>query len=203
MPKTVDRPAHKTEALPDTYHETNSIDSKQIIDIRVVTDQRTLQEVRDLRKYKYRYVYPDMDLDNDVLDSQALILYTRNTHGRVDSTARLSVDGLHEFPESQYLEEYRSNGYRMMEWGRFAILNQNRKLLKSYYRAVYHLATQLNYDAVIMAMKPRNIAMHQSLIGLRILEEDTKVTYGGPHSLACVSWELDSTKERFFKWIQE
>ena len=162
-----------------------------------------LDEIIKLRKSSYASVYPSMDLDNDVLDEQAIILFTRNGAGGIDSTARLSLEGRHPLPEHEYLAEYHEKGRKLMEWGRFVIENHERRLLKAYYRAVYTLGMHLWIDAVIMAMKPRNISMHQSLMGLRILAADTGVTYGGKHSLACVSWELSSTQPEFFKWIQE
>lgn len=176
---------------------------KENIEIQLAVSSGVLEEIRELRKKQYATVYPAMDLDCDELDEQALILYTRSNTGLIDSTARLSVEGKYPLPEHEYLGEYRDREFRLMEWGRFIIVSHDRRRLKAYYRTVFNLATNLGFDAVIMAMKPRNISLHQSLMGLRILEADTGVTYGGNCSLACVSWELKSTKPEFFKWIKE
>lgn len=172
-------------------------------DIRVAIDAVTFAEIRELRKREYRDVYPDMDLDNDELDLQAITLYSRNADGEINSTARLSVDGPCPLPEQDYLESYRADGKRLMEWGRFIIVGGNRKLLKNYYRAVHTIASRLGYDVIVMAMQPGHLSLHSSLLGLRILKEKTGVTYGGPHDLSCVAWELENTQPGFFKWINK
>lgn len=170
-------------------------------DICISVDSPTLNEIRKLRKKEYRDIYPTMDLDNDVLDESALTLYTRNNRGEINSTARLAVDGPHGFPEDDFLEDYREQGKRMVEWGRFIIVGHDRKLLRSYYRTVFNLALNLNVDAIVMAMKPKDIKLHKRLVGLKTICPDMGINYGGPHSLACVVWEIEKTKKRFFKWI--
>ena len=182
---------------------TQSTRRSEPVEIQLALTALEHSEIVELRKQQYASVYPSMNLDDDVLDEQALMLYTRNDLGKVDSTARLSLEGKYPLPESEFLGEYHEQGKRLMEWGRFVIVRHERQLLKAYYRAVYKLALCLGVHAVIMAMKPRNISLHQSLMGIRILESDTGVTYGGQCSLACVSWELESTRPEFFKWIQE
>ncbi len=177
--------------------------SNNTVEIHMAVSQHVLDDIRMLRKQEYRKVYPAMDLDNDVLDNQAITLYTRNAAGEIDSTARLCSEGAHPLPEHEYLSEYHEKGQRLIEWGRFIIVNHERSRLKAYYRTVYTLATRLGFDVVIMLMKPRNISLHQSLMGLRIIERDTGITYGGEATLAVVAWELQSTKKEFFKWIQK
>ena len=168
----------------------------------VVIDSKTREEVRQFRKTHYRYIYPDMDLDNDPLDDNALTLYTRNTEDHVDSTARLGLDRPLGFPQERYLKEYRKKGTRLIELGRFIIDEGNLILLKSYYRGFYSLALNLQCDAIVMSMQPRHIRFHQRLTGLQIIAKDTE-SYGGPHSLACVIWEINATLPKFFEWIGE
>jgi len=169
--------------------------------VSFVNDESTLDRVRDLRKRTLGNVYPDMDLDNDPLDSQALILYTENGLGEVNSTARLSFDGDLPLPEEDFLSEYRSKNWRLCEWGRFAIEDGGRSLLKTYYHSIYLIASRMQCDAIVMAMKPKDIELHQRIIGLRIAEQNMQITYGGMHSLACVLWVLKDTKPRFYKWL--
>lgn len=173
------------------------------IEIQMAISNHVLDDIKVLRKQEYRHVYPTMDLDNDVLDEQSITLYTRNAAGDIDSTARLCTEGEHPLPQHEYLGEYHQQGQRLIEWGRFVIVSHERSRLKAYYRTVYTLATRLGFDAVIMLMKPRNISLHQSLMGLRIIKQDTGINYGGQVSLACVAWELKSTKPEFFQWVQK
>jgi len=168
--------------------------------LQIVSDRDTLSRVRELRKRKLRPVYPKMNFDTDPLDDQALVLYSINSDGEINSTARLSVDGKVPLPEESFLSEYRKQNKRLCEWGRFAIDRGDRALLKTYYRTIYLLASRMECDAIVMAMKPKDIDMHERLIGVRVIESDMNITYGGEHSLACVLWELNNTKSRFFNW---
>ena len=168
--------------------------------IGIVIDSKTREEVKRFRKKHYRKIYPEMDLDNDVLDDSALTLYTRDKNGDISSTARLSVDGPCGLPQDYYLTEYRKKGARLMELGRFIIDDGNLELLKDYYRAFFSIAHNLQRDAIVMSMQPNHISFHQKLIGVRVIAENTE-TYGGPYSLACVVWEIKATSRKFFTWI--
>ena len=170
-------------------------------DIGIAIDSKTRQAIKCFRKTHYRDIYPDMDLDNDVLDESALTLYTRNEKGNVNSTARLTVDGGSvDLPQEQFLGEYRKAGLNLMELGRFIIQDGNLELLKSYYRAFHRVASNLQCDAIVMSMKHKDVRLHQRLIGLRVIAENTE-TYGGPYSLDVVIWDIKATDPKFFEWI--
>ena len=170
-------------------------------DICVAVDQATLDEIRCLRKSEYKNIYPTMDLDNDPLDDSALTIYTRSKYGNINSTARLALDGPHGFPEDSFLDDYRKRGRRLIEWGRFIIKGGDIQLLKRYYWTVFSVASRLNCDAIVMAMKPKDISLHKRVIGIDVVAPDMKINYGGHHSLACVVWEVEGTKPTFFQWI--
>ncbi len=171
-------------------------------DIRVAIDVQTLDEIKALRKKHYREIYPDMELDNDELDQHGLVLYTRDSTGAIVSTARLAHDGPDGLPEEQHLRAHRARGIRLVEWGRFIIASKEPALLQRYYQSVYTLSVNMGFDAIVMAMKPKDVSLHQRLMGLEVVAEDTGVTYGGPYSLACVIWDLTSTKPQFFEWLR-
>lgn len=170
-------------------------------DMRIAIDTATLSEIRQLRKDKYKGIYPDMDLDNDLLDQSAIVVYTRNEQGEVNSTARFALDGPTGLPEDEFLADYRQRKKRLLEFGRFIISGGGNFLLKAYYRTAYAIATNLHCDAIVMAMKPKDISFHQRLIGVNVISRDMGITYGGPFSLACVVWEITNTKAIFFNWI--
>lgn len=170
-------------------------------DICIAIDAVTFDEVRCLRKDAYKDIYPEMDLDNDMLDNHAITLYTRNERGEMNSTARLTLDGPGGLPEDQFLSSYRKEKKRLIEWGRFIIVDGNISLLKKYYESVFSIATNLNCDSIVMAMKPKDIPFHERLTGVNIVKKDMKITYGGPYSLACVVWDITDTKDAFFNWI--
>ncbi len=168
--------------------------------IGIAIDRKTMEEIKHFRKIHYEDIFPDMDLDNDLLDDSALTLYTRDQHGHINSTARLSVDGPYGFPQDRYLMEYREAGAHLMELGRFIINEGNLGLLKDYYRAFFSIAQSLQCDAIVMSMQPNHISFHQKLMGIHVIAEDTE-TYGGPFSLACVIWEIKATSRKFLTWI--
>ncbi len=182
----------------DEMNSENKTQRNGIIGIAV--ENKTMEEIKRFRKMHYKDIFPDMDLDNDLLDDSALTLYTRDKNGDINSTARLSVDGPYGFPQDRYLAEYREMGARLMELGRFIINEGDLGLLKDYYRAFFSIAQSLRCDAIVMSMQPNHIGFHQKLIGVHVIAEDTE-TYGGPHSLACVVWEIKETSPKFFTWI--
>lgn len=173
--------------------------------IKVVSSHLELHEVRELRAAKYRQIYPSIDVHQDLYDEQAIILYGQDNFGRTNSTARLVKDGPLGLPEDQFfppeIDEYRRNGKSLLELGRFIIDEGDVQLLKDYYRAFYNTAKSLHADMIIMAMKPKDVRLHQRLIGAELLEADMGVSYGGAVSLSCVSWDIANTKDRFFQWI--
>jgi hypothetical protein len=190
-----------SDTVPDSTEWANAASKRQIhTDICVSTDITTLREIRLLRKCEYKKIYPKMDLDNDSLDNSAIILYTRNKKGQITSTARLAF-GPDGFCEEEYLREYRKQGKRLMEFGRFVIKKGNGPLLRAYYSSILTLASNLRYDAIVMAMQPRHIEFHRRVVGVKVVEPDMGITFGGPCRLACVVWEIEATKPIFFKWL--
>lgn len=171
--------------------------------IQIVADPKTHEQIIALRKRELRPVYPEMDFDNDVLDEQAVILYTRDYLGNPDTTVRLSIEGRYPLPEGAYLDTYREKGLRLMELGRFVKTDGSRELLRAYYRTFYTLASCLGYDVIVMAMQQGHISFHKRLMGLNVIAQTTGVTYGGKHDLACVGWEIKQTQPAFFEWINK
>ena len=173
-------------------------------DIERVQDEETLRQVRALRRRAYRRVYPAIDVDEDAYDAAALVLFARSVDGRIGSTARLVIDGPLGLPEDAWfpprVAAWRREGVRLMELGRFVVEDGGPSLLKAYYRAFYTAAKQHRVDIVLMAMKPKDVSLHQRLMGARLLESDMGVSYGGATSLACMAWELQSTTAHFFQW---
>lgn len=169
--------------------------------IELVADSQTHSEIIALRKRKLAPVYPTMDFDNDVLDNQALIFYTRDARGKPDTTVRFTFEGKLPLPEHEYLGSYRDSGKRVMELGRFVKTEGSMRLLKQYYRTAYCIAKRLGFDVIVMAMQPGHIEFHERMMGLNIIARTTGVTYGGKYDLACVAWEIEHTQAAFHKWI--
>lgn len=192
--------ANHIDAQP-SLNKRSELDRYDLTDVMVAIDEATMAEIRRLRKRQYRDIYPDMDLDNDLLDDHSITLYTRGLQGQINSTARLGFDGPVGLPEDEFLQAYRSRGFRLVEWGRFIIENGDKALLKRYYETVFTLSRRMGFDAVVMAMKPKDISLHQRLIGVDVVQDDMNINYGGPYSLACVVWDLASTKNSFFNWL--
>ena len=172
--------------------------------LRTVNTPVELLEVRQLREDAYRAIYPSINVYRDSYDHSAIIFYSRDQDGKMQSTARLVVDGLHGLPEDPYfpqqVTEYRRQGKRLMEFGRFVIQQGNVRLLKSYYRTFYETAKQQQTDIILIALKPKDINFHQRVTGATLLSPDIGVSYGGRTPLACVAWNIERTCPRFFRW---
>lgn len=172
--------------------------------LQIVSNPKELKEVRQLREIEYKKIYPAINVYNDKYDQSAIIMYTRNQQKQVTSTARLVRDGIQGLPEDLYfppqVAEYRHQGLSLMELGRFIIHNGNRQLLKTYYQDFYNTAINLDVDIILMAMKPKDVALHQRIMGAQLLATNMGVTYGGHYNLSCVAWEIQNTHARFFDW---
>lgn len=173
--------------------------------LQIVSTAAQLHEVRELRAARYRSIYPSIDVHADPYDETAVILFSRDGQGLVNGSARLVMDRELGLPEDAYfppkVTEYRQSGLALMELGRFVIRGGGASLLKTYYRGFYEVATALGVDVILMAMKPKDVALHRHLMGAELLAENMGVSYGGPYSLACVAWNLARTHTRFFDWI--
>lgn len=173
--------------------------------LRVVKNSKELYGVRELWRTTYEDIYPGVSgFHQDPFDQQAHILFTKNAYQEVKSTARLVVDNPIGLPEDKYFPPeanmYREMGYKLMEFGRFVIHEGTRDLLKAYYRSVFEVAVAEEVDVIMMAMKQKDVAFHRNLIGAYLLSPDMHVPYAKPYKLACMAWEINNTKERFFRW---
>jgi hypothetical protein len=171
-------------------------------DICLVINDWTWPEVKELRKAGLSEIYPDMDLENDFYDRYGLTLYKRADDGILKFTVRLTFDGPFGLPESEFIKPLKEKGLRFIELGRLVITTKNINDLKLLYRSCYQVALATGHNAIVMAMKPKDIAFHKRLMGVKVVCEDMKVNYGGPYSLACVVWDLENTNERFYRWAQ-
>ena len=191
-----------TDSINDTSNHLPSASDKYH-SIREVKTVEEFQAVLNVRKAGYKNIYPEMEIENDIFDENAINLFTRNTLGDIATTARLVHDSPNGLPLDPFLKSYRDRGLRLIELGRFICLNSDLSLLKAYYRKFYNVALQHSCDAIVMAMKPKDIAFHQRITGISILTPDTGRTYGGQYSLACVAWDISDTKPKFFEWTGE
>ncbi len=168
--------------------------------IYLSTTKKELDKIVAFRKQHYKSIYPTMNLDTEPLDFFSLNFYSQDSNNdSVTGVARLALETPFGFPQDPYLAEYRK-GKRLMEFGRFIVQPSNSALLKNFYAVIYECARELGYNAIIMAMKPKDIPFHKRLMDLQVISQDTGVSYGGAISLSCVSWELDRTTQKFFAW---
>lgn len=168
--------------------------------IHLSTTSEEREKIVSFRKKHYKRIYPNMNLDTEPLDFHSLLFYSTSDDRSLTGTARLAFDTPLGFPQEPFLSNYRT-GKRLMEFGRYIVQPSDTHLLKLFYSVLYESATKLGYDAIIMAMKPKDISFHQRMMGLHIIHNNTGETYGGDVSLACVSWELNQTKTKFFNWV--
>lgn len=195
----------KKKIILDISHAIKQIFKKQKTnyDICLAIDSKTREEVKQLRIKIYhgkKGVYPKMDLDNDALDDCSLILFTRDIDGNINSTARLAINGeKHGFPQDEFLSEYRKHNRVILELGRFIILDNNAKLLETYFRAFYGVAKNLQCNLIVMSLKQKNLSLLKRILGIKVLAKNIE-NYGSKHKLDAVIWTISKTRKRFFKW---
>ena len=174
--------------------------------IKLANSPQELSRVWDFRKHQYKTFFKDIDtFEDDPYDEDALIFYTEDSQNNIVSTGRLTFDGFTGLPQDPVfpaeVDEYRQQSLRLVELGRFIILEKNLALLKAYYEAFYTISVAYNVHTIMMAMRQKDISFHQHMMGAKVLSDNIGVTFGSKHTFACVAWELKNTKPRFFKWL--
>lgn len=174
--------------------------------VRIANSVDELADIATLRRSYYQKLFPQIhDFESDIFDQQSVVLFSRDSAGKIDCTARLACDGPLGLPEDKWfpptISKLRESGCHLMELGRFIIDRDDPSCLKNYYRAFYSIAQFLRMDYIVMAMQPRHVAFHRKLIGAQVVNESLGLTYGGDVELVCVLWRLSETNARLFKWI--
>lgn len=174
--------------------------------LKQVSSSNQLSRVWNYRKNEYNKLYKEIDgFKDDPYDKNASIIYTEDARNNITSTGRLTFDGNSGLPEDSVfpasVNDYREQGLKLVELGRFIISNSNLTLLKAYYEAFYKISTRNNIHAILMIMRQKDVAFHKHLMGAKILSNDVGISFGSDHSFACVAWEIEKTKPKFFKWI--
>ena len=164
------------------------------------------REVHKLWVQAYVDIYPAFEVPiNDPQNQQAYILYTRSEIGAVVSSIRLTFDSPFGMPSEGYyppeVHTLRELNYKLMEFGRMINLAGDLEILKLYHRVVYQVAQAENIDVIIMTLKQKDVAFYRNLMGAHLLLADMQIPHGGKHKVACVAWDIQHTKARFFKWV--
>ena len=174
--------------------------------LKQVKSHEELSRVWNFRKHEYKTFFKDIDVfEDDPYDNDALIIYTEDSQKNITSTGRLTFDGFTGLPQDPVfpdeVDEYRLRSLRLVELGRFIILDNNLALLKAYYEAFYTISIAYNVHTIMMAMRQKDISFHEHMMGAKVLSGNMGITFGSEHTFACVAWELKKTKPKFFKWL--
>lgn len=173
--------------------------------IRIANTLKEQEEVYQLRAKAYKDIYPGFTMPkHESYDSQGVTFYSRNKENKVVSTIRLTQDNEFGLPSEEYysgaIEKYRQAGYQLLEFGRMINLSGDIKVLKKYHRVVYDIAKKMKIDFIIMALKQKDVAFYQHLVGVEILVDNLGIPHGGKDKMSGVAWNLNDTKPYFFKW---
>jgi hypothetical protein len=178
--------------------------------LQAAGDNETYQKILAFRRRQYRERYPDVALSEiDVHDSQSVILYTRDPDsGEIRSTARIAMDGKNGLPEENILRPILvRHGFtgNFAEIGRFIIDAQasNGELLKSYYRAFYHIAVAMDINAYLLVARRKEIPFYRKRINAHLLCDDIGTSFGSVEHRFCVLfWPIAQTGTAFLNWIK-
>ncbi len=179
----------------------------QLDNIYLAQSDQQKAAVSAFTKVHYRRHFPELDVDSSPqYVSDTLVLYSLNSHGEVCATASLMADNSAGFDEeatfASEVSHYREQQLRTLQIGRFVISERCESTsLKAYFNAFYRLAKTLNFDVIVGLIKQKDVAFHQKLLGVKVLNPDTTIDYGGKHRFAVGSWQLETLKPRFFQWL--
>jgi len=172
------------------------------------SDNETYREIVEFRQNEYKDLYPEVTLNEvDVHDRQSVILYTRDNAGKISSTARLAMDGKSGLPEETILRPIlaqRGITGNFAEIGRFIIHRRasSAELLKSYYRAFYHIAVAMDVSAYLLVARRKEIAFYQKRVNAQLLCDDIGTSFGSiDHRFCVLIWPIAQTGNGLLDWI--
>ena len=174
--------------------------------LQVAQSQHEIIRACQFRKQEYQKTYPKVAVkENDPFNEKAFVLYSCDDLGNVNSTASLVLDSELGLPEDSLfptqVSQYRHQGKRLMEIGRF-VIEDGQKLLKAYYRTVYEVAINQGIDIILMVIRQKDIGFHQKIIGAHTLVEDIGENFGSQHTFSCMEWQVNKTYKRFLQWSE-
>jgi len=164
-----------------------------------------MAECYQLWQEEYGKVYPQYVINrDDPFNAQSHILVIEDETGAIVTSARLTKDSSLKFPDEKFfpveVSMYRELGMKLMEGGR--LINQGSlSFLKLLYKSVYLTAKAEEVEVIIILIKEKDVAFHRNLLGAYLLSDGIEAGNGGKYKMACMSWELNQTKERFFNWV--
>lgn len=173
--------------------------------LHIASSFDVLQEIKHFRACIYQHIYPSINIFQDSYDNTAIVFFKKNADGNICSTARMVLDSSQGLPSDIYfphkVRQWRQQGKKLVELGRFIIQNQDKNHLKLYYKTFYISAKMISVDYILMAMKTKDIRFHQRIINAEVLNPDIGVSFGGKHRLSCMAWNITKTPPRFFRWV--
>jgi len=164
-----------------------------------------MEEAYELWQEEYGKVYPQYVVNrDDPFNAQSHILVIVDETGAIVTSARLTKDSSLKFPDEKFfpveINMYRELGMKLMEGGRL-INRGSLSFLKLLYKSVYLTAKAEKVEVIIILIKEKDVAFHRNLLGAYLLADGIEAGNGGEYKMACMSWELNQTKERFFSWV--
>jgi len=166
--------------------------------------QEVMQHIWATRQGVYNKIYPEVEtFANDPHDDAACVIYTRAATGEISSTARIAFDGSLGIPEKHLVPDligqFRQDGIKFAELGRFIIDDAARGVLPNYFRAFYQFGNQIGIDVYIMFVRHKWVSFYARLMNAKTvayLDED----FGSGAAYAVMAWHLKETTPRFFSW---
>lgn len=188
-------------------YKANIHDSDLEPPIQYVRSFKEYQKILEFRHVEYNKHLKQVTGKPDVYDCRAHLLYTKDMQGNIDSMMRLVIDSEIGLPDDNlfgtHTQSLRDRNYKLMELGRFHILNNSQAYLKAYYASVMNIATAEAADIIIMAMQHRHIKFHEKLIGVEVIDPLLAGDFGSGLPYAAVAWEIQQTKPSFFDWLKK
>jgi hypothetical protein len=178
--------------------------------LQAASDHETYQKILAFRRNQYEALYPEaITSEIDVHDRQSVILYTRDADsGEIQSTARIAMDGENGLPEESILRPILvRHGFtgNFAEIGRFVIDGHasSADLLKSYYRAFYHIAVAMDISAYLLVARCKEIPFYRKRVNARLLCDDIGTSFGSvDHRFCVLFWPIAQTGTALLNWIK-
>lgn len=190
LKKVFDSTVRSQRTIPQTCISKN---------LEISTSRSELEKIWKLRNEEYNKHYSEFSCnDNDSFDANALVLFSKNTKGKLVSTGRIVFDSLQGLPADSIihseLTKMRKRGLQIAEISKLAISEEASGVLHEYMQTFYDVAIQQNIDSLLFICKKSSAVVYRRLVGAKMLVNDINYSYGTDFAFSLLEWRVRESK---------
>lgn len=171
--------------------------------LKIANTEDELKQICTLRHQCFG-IYPAVKHSGqDIHDSNAFVLYSDDSDGRLTSTCRLVFDGPSGLPADQILksevDKLRQQGLKVAESSKLASVKEDIKTIARYFFTYYEIAVRHSIDSVIFIAWDKYIAAYKRYVDANILVRDIGYSYGTDSTFSLMECRISDAAPTIIK----